>query len=434
LSQLRARLLELDETAGTAEVLRYQSQALNFGEHLDGHLIRLAQIFEECKYGQNTILARHTICTNFWDRVIAAQAALKKKENFTERINLVFPTQIFAYYGWFHLGQSGLQCLAAIAKFCAELAPKDKRKAWGYAVVELNREMLRRDRRTRVLRRERPYVGKLIGEHYPSSKIQDARSPLETQDFNNAWENMRKWPSGKKTHNEWDWTQQETMTYLRQNNLSFDKNGTIVTEDGRLDETLLKLYLPPMQKRSAMTRHGRQPHSPNPGEAWETEIPLAHKSFPKVTASGTRPCSPPGNNHPYSTQHAEDSLSLNQQEHEDGDTNLERQSEDPGDKRDTNIDRERSPGLSRHTFSNYHACSSERQESSVDGVVRIESQVSHSRLIQREGNECSTLLDAKHKILEAVELIRTSYADVDATKGQEIESLLRTALEALAQD
>jgi hypothetical protein len=428
LSNLRTHLLGLDETAAEAEVLGHMSAALSCEEDLDDYFIRLAQMFEDCKYGRNASFAGHKVCITFWERVIAAQAAMVKKKKLVESIEPVFPSHIFEYYGWYDLGQSALQSLKSIAKYCARFAPRDKKRAWRCAVKELNCEMLRRDKRTRLHRLERPYIGKLIGEHYISSKVQDAYSPFETQDFSSAWETIRKWPSGEEVHSEWDWKQQETMEYLRENNLGFDENGTIVPEGGRLDETLLKLYLPPMQKEITMTRHANRLQLSETDGPWDAEISLACKSLPKAAALATRPCSPEGDNHPHSSQNTENGISLNEQEREDGGTAPIDQSEALGDTEDMDDNRERSPGLSSHIFSNMYLRSSEQQESLSNGVVPVGDQVLPPSSSHHEDSGRPSRLDVQHKILEAVELVRTSYAHVDNTKGRKIESLLQTAL------
>ena len=95
--------------------------------------------------------------------------------------------------------------------------------------------------------------------------------------------------------------------------------------------------------------------------------------------------------------------------------------------------RPRSPGLSRHTFSNYVPRSPPRQEASTDEVSSAESRVSPSCSTNHDDDESPIWSNVQRKILEAVELVRTSDTDVDDAKRQEIELLLRTALEALEQ-
>jgi hypothetical protein len=325
------------------------------------------------------------------------------------------------------LGQTGTQCLSSIAKICKQISPDDKEKAWRIAAVEFNRQMLRREKGVRLLRLTRPYIGQLIGEHHAMSKILDARSPLETQDIHNAWEVLRKWPYGKAAHRAWEWSQQETMAYLEDHHLGFDKHGIIVSEGGRLDDKLLELYLYTVQEASDVTRSQNRlktSNSCNPTIAASSPANKSHDHAKFLTAGAS---SLQSNGAPRSLLNHEDATLPTEPDGESQDNGQLERSEV------IETARPRSPGLSRHTFSNHISRSPRRQEASTGQVSQAESRDSPPCSASHEDEESPIWSSVQRKILEAVELVRTSYTDVDDVKRQEIESLLRTALEALEQ-
>lgn len=432
LSKLRERLPMLSQAEAVEEILRHQSEALDGLELKEDHVIRLAQILEECNYGEKApCVAGLPLNSNFWRKAINARATWEKKRSLAETTQAAFPSNVFAYYQWHDLGQTGTQCLSSIAKICKQISPHDKDKAWQVAVVEFNRQMLRREKAIRLLRLTRPYIGQLIGEHHAMSKILDAHSPLEAQDFNNTWEIVRKWPRGKAAHSAWEWSQQETIAYMQDHNLGFDKHGVIVPGGGQLDDKLLELYLCSVPEASDATRsHNRLKTSDscNPMIAASSPVNKSHDHAQFLTAG---PSSLQPNRIPRSLLNPEDATLP---------TEPEGECQDNGQlngqlKRSGVIEtaRPRSPGLSRHTFSNHIPRSPRRQEASTDEVSPAEGRVSPSCSTNHDDDESPIWSNVQRKILEAVELVRTSDTDVDDAKRQEIESLLRTALEALEQ-
>lgn len=427
LSKLRERLPLLSQAEAVKEVLRYQSEALDGLESKEDRVIRLAQILEECNYGEKaSCVADHTVNINFWSKAMTARASLEKKRNSAEKIQIAFPREIFVYYEWHDLGQTGTQCLSSIAKMCEHISPDDKKKAWRFAAVEFNRQMLRRDKEIRLLRLTRPYIGQLIGEHHAMSKILVAHSPLETSDIYKAWEIMRKWPYGKAAHRDWEWSQQETMAYLQEHHLGFDKHGIIVSEAGQLDEKLLKLYLYTVVKASDATRSDHRSKSSNSSNHTNAASPPANKSNEHARSTAKPP----------SLQSKRATRSLLDPEDATLPSEPHGKSQDNGQPKRSDVignARPRSPGLSRHTFSNHVPHSLRQQEVSAGEVSRAESQVTPSCSANHEDDGSPIWLHVQRKILEAVELVRTPYKDVDDAKRQEIESLLRTALAALDQ-
>lgn len=238
---------------------------------------------------------------------------------------------------------------------------------------------------------------------------------------------MRKWPYGKAAHLDWEWGQRETMAYLQEHHLGFDKHGIIVSGAGQLDDKLLELYLYTVLKASDATRSDHRCKSSKSCNHTNAASPPANKSHEHARFLTAEPPSLQSNRPSRNLLNPEDATLPSETHDESQDNGQPKRSDVIGNTRP------RSPGLSRHTFSNHVPHSLRRQEVSTGEVSRAESQVTPSCSANHEDDGSPIWLHVQRKILEAVELVRTPYKDVDDAKRQEIESLLRTALAALDQ-
>lgn len=175
LPKLRAQLATLPEADAVEEIMRYQTNALQRQDILDEHFIQLATNLEDNSYGQNTPHVGREKCALFWDKVIAAHKSMQRRSTWAKGLRATLPEEVVDYYHLCGLGQTALYSLYFMTKQHVSLVPNSApSQRWLFLVVELNRAMLRRDRKWRPGRRISPNVGMLIGQHYASSKNQDA--------------------------------------------------------------------------------------------------------------------------------------------------------------------------------------------------------------------------------------------------------------------
>jgi hypothetical protein len=250
LTELRARLHVSTKTDAIAEILRYQTEALQYSGDLDTHLIRLASVLEEYHYGQHASDVGKTECISFWQRGLTAQFAMRRRAKLVKRLESVWPGEILDYYGCRELAIGALDFVVRMAAWHKHLSPgratsREKELAWIFTAAELNRAMLHRDADWRDKQRHSPNVGQLIGQHCSRSTIQDPWRPFETQDFRKALQSVDTSLLLGMKHKSWMWGRGRTWKYLRLHSLEFDQHGVLVRETGRLDGDLMERSLLP---------------------------------------------------------------------------------------------------------------------------------------------------------------------------------------------
>lgn len=94
LTKLRARLDVLTETDAIVKVLRYQTEALQRSGDFDQYFIHLASVLEEYNLGQHASHVGATECTSFWQRVLTAQLAMRRRAKLVEKLKSAWPEEI----------------------------------------------------------------------------------------------------------------------------------------------------------------------------------------------------------------------------------------------------------------------------------------------------------------------------------------------------
>jgi hypothetical protein len=173
---------------------------------------------------------------HFLTAVGQARNAIRKKKSSEREIKSRWPAAVFDHYSWHDLGENALQQLQAIAELCPQ---------WDQDAVRLlNWAMLHRDSKYRTDWARFRNTAVLIGQHSNRSGVQLTCSPLEPQDIRMALSWIKNSPhSLTQSPNVWEWERESARQYLQRYNLGFDCYGSIVNQEGKLDEGLLARFL-----------------------------------------------------------------------------------------------------------------------------------------------------------------------------------------------